>query len=218
MKKSDIHRIIRILKKEVHKWNVPIVTLTAQSSNDPFKVLISTILSLRTQDSTTAKASNRLFRLADKPEDMLKLSAKEIEQAIYPVGFHKTKAKTILLISRELIEKYDSKVPDDIDKLLELKGVGRKTANLVVTMGYGKPGICVDTHVHRISNRWGYIRTKNPFETEMALREKLPKRYWVEYNSLLVAFGQHLCRPVSPKCSECVVEKYCAKIGVEKSR
>ena len=218
MKKSDIHRIIRILKKEVNKWDAPIVTLTAQSSHDPFKVLISTILSLRTQDSTTAKASNRLFRLADNPEDMLKLSVKEIEQAIYPVGFHKTKAKTILLISRELIEKYGSRVPDDIDELLKLKGVGRKTANLVVTLGYGKPGICVDTHVHRISNRWGYIRTKNPFETEMALRGKLPKKYWVEYNSLLVAFGQHLCRPISPKCSECVIEKYCDKIGVEKSR
>ncbi len=218
MKKSDIHRIIQILKKEAHKWDAPVVTLIAQSSNDPFRVLISTILSLRTQDSTTAKASNRLFRLADKPEDMLKLGAKGIEQAIYPVGFHRTKAKTILLICHELIEKYGSKVPDDIDELLELKGVGRKTANLVVTMGYGKPGICVDTHVHRISNRWGYIRTKNPFETEMALRDKLPQEYWAEYNSLLVAFGQHLCRPVSPRCSQCVIEQYCDKIGVEKSR
>jgi endonuclease-3 len=218
LKDRDIHRIIGALRKEIGKWNMPIVTLTAQSSRDPFKVLISTILSLRTQDSTTAKASNRLFRLADNPVDMLKLSANEIEQAIYPVGFHKTKAKTILLISRELIEKYGSKVPDDINELLQLKGVGRKTANLVVTLGYGKPGICVDTHVHRISNRWGYIRTKTPFETEMALRDKLPQEYWVEYNSLLVALGQHLCRPISPKCSECVIEKYCDKIGVEKSR
>lgn len=149
---------------------------------------------------------------------MLKLSVKEVERAIYPVGFYKTKARTILYICREIVEKYDSRVPDDIDELLNLKGVGRKTANLVVTLGYGKPGICVDTHVHRISNRLGYIKTKTPYETEMVLRGKLPKKYWIEYNDILVAFGQHLCRPISPKCSVCPVENYCDKVGVEKSR
>ena len=165
-----------------------------------------------------AQASRRLFDLADTQEKMLKLSAKKIEKAIFPVGFYRTKAKAIRQICRSLIEKYGGKVPDEIDELLKLKGVGRKTANLVVTLGYRKPGICVDTHVHRISNRWGYIRTKNPKETEYALRKKLPKRYWIEYNDLLVTFGQNLCRPISPQCSQCPVEKYCDKVGVTKSR
>jgi endonuclease-3 len=149
---------------------------------------------------------------------MLKLSVKEIERAIYPVGFYKTKARTIQNLCRELIEKYESKVPDELDELLKLKGVGRKTANLVVSLGYGKPGICVDTHVHRISNRLGYIKTKTPFETEMLLRQKLPKKYWIEYNDLLVSLGQHLCRPLSPMCSVCPIENYCDKVGVDKSR
>jgi endonuclease-3 len=218
LKDSYIGRVIKILRKESRMWDAPIVTLTAETSNDPFKILISTILSLRTLDATTAKVSKILFGLADNPHDMIKLSVKEIQKAIYPVGFYKTKARTILYICDELIEKYDSRVPDDLDELLKLKGVGRKTANLVVTLGYGKPGICVDTHVHRISNRFGYIKTKTPYDTEMALREKLPKKYWIEYNDILVAFGQHLCRPISPKCSECPVESYCDKVGVEKSR
>ncbi|HEX3033608.1 MAG TPA: endonuclease III [Thermodesulfobacteriota bacterium] len=218
MKDSDIHSVIKILKKETKNWDVPIVTLMAETSHDPFRVLISTILSLRTLDTTTAKVSKRLFELADTPRDMLNLSVSEIEKAIFPVGFYKTKARTIFYICRELVEKYNSKVPDDLDELLKLKGVGRKTANLVVTLGYGKPGICVDTHVHRISNRLGYIKTGTPYETEMALREKLPKKYWIEYNDLVVSFGQHLCRPISPKCSECPIERYCEKVGVEKSR
>ncbi len=218
MKDSCIGRVIKILRKESQMWDAPIVTLTAETSHDPFKILISTILSLRTLDATTAKVSKTLFELADTPHDMIKLSVKEIERAIYPVGFYKTKARTILYICRELIEKYDSRVPDDLDELLKLKGVGRKTANLVVTLGYGKLGICVDTHVHRISNRLGYIETKTSYDTEMALREKLPKKYWIEYNDILVAFGQHLCRPISPKCSVCPVESYCDKVGVEKSR
>ncbi|MBF8303111.1 MAG: putative endoIII-related endonuclease, partial [Candidatus Dadabacteria bacterium] len=148
----------------------------------------------------------------------LKLSVKEIEKVIYPIGFYKTKARTIRYLCRELIDKYKSRVPDDLDELLKLKGVGRKTANLVVTLGYGKAGICVDTHVHRISNRLGYIKTKTPFETEMLLRKKLPKKYWIEYNDLLVSFGQHLCRPISPWCSVCPIESYCDKVGVTKHR
>ncbi len=218
MKDSNIHKVIRILRKESRGWDAPIVTLTAETSHDPFKILISTILSLRTLDTTTAKVSKRLFEIADNPRDMLKLDVKEVEKAIYPVGFYKTKARTILYICRELVEKYDSQVPDDLDELLRLKGIGRKTANLVVTLGYEKLGICVDTHVHRISNRLGYIKTKTPYETEMALKEKLPKKYWIKYNDILVAFGQHLCRPISPKCSVCPVEEYCDKVGVEKSR
>ncbi len=218
MKPENIHKIVKVLSRESPKWDVPIVTLVAETSKDPFKVLISTVLSLRTKDETTAVASRRLFKLADNPEDMLKLSEKQIIDAIYPVGFYKTKAKNIKSICTDLITKYDSKVPDDIDELLKFGGVGRKTANLVVTLGYNKPGICVDTHVHRISNRFGYIKTKTPDETEMVLRKKLPTEYWIDYNSLLVAFGQHLCRPISPKCSQCPVEKYCDRVGVGKSR
>lgn len=218
MTKRQIHAAIRILRREVPKWQTPIVTVVAQSSQNPFHVLISCILSLRTQDSTTAQASRRLFALARTPAEMLKLSARKIEKAIFPVGFYRTKAKNIREICRALINKYSGKVPDEIDELLKLKGVGRKTANLVVTLGYRKPGICVDTHVHRISNRWGYVRTKNPKETEFALREKLPKQYWIEYNDLLVTFGQHLCRPISPMCSQCPIGRYCAKVGVTISR
>jgi endonuclease-3 len=218
MKAGHISRIIQILKREFPKWNVPAVTLEAETSRDPFRVLVSTVLSLRTKDETTAEASARLFALADNPGDMLALSEKEIEKAIYPVGFYRTKARNILGICRELMDRHGSRVPDDLEQLLRLKGVGRKTANLVLTLGYGKHGICVDTHVHRISNRLGYISTRNPYDTEMALRKKLPKRYWIDYNSLLVAFGQYLCRPISPKCSICPVGKYCDKVGVGKSR
>ena len=218
MKDREIHNAIRILRREVPKWQTPIVTLVAENSESPFQVLISCILSLRTQDSTTAQATRRLFALADAPETMAQLPVPKIEKAIYPVGFYHTKAKNIRDICRTLIKEYSGKVPDDIDELLKLKGVGRKTANLVVTLGYRKPGICVDTHVHRISNRWGYVRTKNPKETEFALRAKLPKQYWIEYNDLLVAFGQHLCRPISPMCSRCLVKRYCARIGVTISR
>lgn len=218
MDQREIHRAIRILRREVPQWETPIVTVVAQSSRSPFRVLISCILSLRTQDRTTAQAAQRLFALADTQEKMVRLTTRKIVEAIYPVGFYRTKAKNIRAICRTLIEKYSGKVPDEIDELLKLPGVGRKTANLVVTLGYRKPGICVDTHVHRISNRWGYVRTKNPKETEFALREKLPRQYWIEYNDLLVTFGQHLCRPISPMCSRCPIERYCNKVDVKMHR
>ena len=214
MDDREIHTALRVLRREAPKWQTPVVTLIAEASDSPFKVLISCILSLRTQDRTTAQASRRLFALADSPETMVRLTAKKIEQAIFPVGFYRTKAKTILEICRNLIQNYSTRVPDEIDELLKFKGVGRKTANLVVTLGYNKPGICVDTHVHRISNRWGYIKTATPEKTEAALRKKLPKQYWIEYNDLLVSFGQQLCRPISPLCSRCPVAKYCSQIGV----
>jgi endonuclease-3 len=214
VKDRDIHAAIRILRREVPKWETPIVTLMAETYESPFRVLISCILSLRTQDATTAQASHRLFGLADTPQEMVKLPVKKIEKNIFPVGFYRTKAKVIREICRVLLRDYSGKVPDDIDELLKLKGVGRKTANLVVTLGYKKPGICVDTHVHRISNRWGYVKTATPEKTEVALRAKLPKQYWIEYNDLLVSFGQHLCRPISPVCSQCPVAKYCNQIGV----
>lgn len=214
MTDREIHQAVRILRREVPKWDTPVVTLMAETYESPFRVLISCILSLRTQDATTAKASHRLFAIADSPQAMVKLTAKKIARLIYPVGFYKTKALNILEMCQTMIDQYDGRVPDEIDELLKFKGVGRKTANLVVTLGYNKPGICVDTHVHRISNRWGYIKTATPEKTEIALRAKLPNRYWIEYNNLLVNFGQHLCRPISPLCSECPVKKYCRQIGV----
>ncbi len=211
-------KVLDILEKEYPKWNAPVVTLLAQHTKDPYKVLISTIISLRTKDEVTAKASERLFKLADNPFDMVKLSEEQIAKAIYPAGFYKNKAKTILEVSKTLIEKYNGKVPDKLEELLKLKGVGRKTANLVLSLAFGKPAICVDIHVHRICNRLGFVKTKTPEETEFELMKKVPKKYWSKINNLLVAFGQTICKPVSPLCSKCPVEKYCEKVGVERSR
>src|SRR6476646_1722442 len=214
MRDREIHAAIRILRREVPKWETPVVTLMAETYESPFRVLISCILSLRTQDATTAKASHRLFAVADTPQAMARFTAQKIAQLIYPVGFYKTKAQNIRDMCQLIIDQHQGKVPDEIDELLKLNGVGRKTANLVVTLGYNKPGICVDTHVHRISNRWGYVKTKMPEQTEIALRAKLPKPYWIEYNDLLVSFGQHLCRPISPLCSQCPVKRFCSQINV----
>jgi len=179
---------------------------------------VACLLSLRTQDATTGPAAARLFAVADTPQAMLRLPATRIARLIYPVGFYRTKARVILDICGELLAHYGGRVPDDLDRLLTLRGVGRKTANLVVTMGFGKPGICVDTHVHRISNRLGYVRTKTPTQTEMALRATLPRRYWIGYNDLLVAFGQNVCTPISPHCSTCPVSGLCPRVGVTSHR
>jgi endonuclease-3 len=181
-------------------------------------VLVACILSLRTHDRTTGPAAVRLFAAADTPSAMLALSPRTIEGLIYPVGFYRTKARVIIGLCQDVLERFDGRVPDDIDALLTLKGVGRKTANLVVTLGYGKPGICVDTHVHRISNRLGYIRTRDPEATEIALRARLPRRYWIGYNDLLVAFGQNICTPISPRCSICPVSELCPRVGVTSAR
>jgi endonuclease-3 len=218
MDNRTIDRVLSILQKEAKHWNVPIVTLVANRSNDPYQVLVSTLLSLRTKDETTTAASGRLFALARTPRAMLKLSAPEIRKAIFPVGFYRRKADTLLAVSRILLDKHGGKVPGDLDALLALPGVGRKTANLVLTLGFGKPGICVDTHVHRISNRLGYVKTKTPNETEMVLRKQLPPKWWIPVNDILVAFGQGLCKPISPWCSKCPVGRYCEKVGVEKYR
>ncbi|HJR76421.1 MAG TPA: endonuclease III [Nitrospiraceae bacterium] len=219
MRPSEIHAAIRILKREVRQWQEPVVGVVArESGHDPFKVLISCLLSLRTKDRTTSEASARLFALAGNPASMLNLPAHRVEQAIYPVGFYRTKTKQIEKICRLLLERHGGKVPDAIDELLTLPGVGRKTANLVMTVGYGKPGICVDIHVHRISNRWGYVRTTKPEETEQVLRKKLPTRYWIIYNDLLVPYGQNICQPISPFCSRCKLITYCDRVGVTRSR
>ncbi len=217
MKDSDIHDVVKILREEYQKWELPIVTEISKKRN-PFKVLISTVISLRTKDDVTREAAMRLFQIADNPYDMSKLDPGAVERAIYPAGFYRTKARNILRICEILIDEQDGRVPDELDALLKLPGVGRKTANLVVTLGYGKPGICVDTHVHRVSNRLGYVQTKTPEETEFALRKKLPKVYWIEYNDLLVSFGQNICTPVSPFCSQCALIHLCGRVGVVRNR
>lgn len=207
--KKEISSVMRILRKNRHKFITPALTEIAEKTESPFHVLISCILSLRTRDETTAKASARLFAIADSVYDMDKLTTKQIARLIYPVGFYKTKAKRIKKICKELIEKYGGKVPDDFDTLITFKGVGRKTANIVMVYGFQKLGIPVDTHVHRVSNRLGWVETKTPEKTEFALRELLPKKYWMDFNDLFVQFGQNICKPVGPKCSICPINKRC---------
>ena len=221
MKLLDVptmERVIKVLRRETRHLKVPVVTLIAKTRRDPYKVLTSCLLSLRTNDNTTVPATDRLFALATTPEEMLKVPVPVLEKAIYPVGFWRVKSRLLHSISRDLIDRFGGKVPSTLDELLTLKGVGRKTANLVLTLGFNKPGICVDVHVHRISNRLGFVHTKSPEETEYALRKKLPKKYWIRYNDMLVAYGQHHCRPVSPKCSTCRVQKICRRVGVRTHR
>jgi len=215
---NDFTKAWPILKEQVKNLKLPWLENFAALDRDPFKILISCILSLRTQDKTTGEASERLFKLASAPKDLSRLPLRAVEKAIYPVGFYRVKAKTLRNISRELIDSHDSQVPDTMESLLSLKGVGRKTANLVLTRGFDKYGICVDTHVHRITNRWGLVRTKTPDKTELALREILPKRYWKDLNGNLVAFGQAVCQPLSPYCSKCRIEGFCVRRGVERYR
>ena len=215
---KECFEIDAVLKKVVlatERWQKPVIAHYAQT---PFTILISCLLSLRTQDKTTDAASERLFKLAQTPERMMRLPLGTIREAIYPVGFYNAKAKCIKEICRVLLTRYGGDVPDTIEALTELPGVGRKTANLVVTLGFQKPGICVDTHVHRITNRWGYVRTKTPDDTEVALRRKLPKEYWIGLNEWLVMFGQNMCKPVSPHCSICPVRPPCRRRGVTTSR
>lgn len=182
------------------------------SFNSPYLVLIACILSLRTNDRTTYPATLRMLELAKTPKEMKNVKVEDLAKAIYPVGFYENKAKQIIELSRQIDEELDGKVPDTIEELVEFNGVGRKTANLVLSQGFNKPAICVDVHVHRIFNRLGYVCTKNPEETEFALREKLPQKYWIDINTLLVTHGQNVCKPTKPKCSECPIADYCAKI------
>ncbi|OQY44275.1 MAG: endonuclease III [Anaerolineaceae bacterium 4572_78] len=218
MKQFPIDRAIIILREFVTHLPAPLVDGMRQENRSSYEILITTILSLRTKDTITEKVVPKLFALANTPADMLKLSSEQIKHVIYSVGFYRNKARSILAISHMLVEKYNGKVPYDMDKLLAMPGVGRKTANLVLTVGFGLPGICVDVHVHRISNRWGYIKTKTPDKTEFALRKKLPTEYWIEYNKLLVTLGQQICHPTSPKCSQCPLEHICLKVEVTRSR
>lgn len=214
MSPEDIHKAVKILREEYHSWQTPAVTIISQCQHSPFRVLVSCIISLRTKDEVTAQSSARLFARAGTPDEMIRLSATDIEALIYPAGFYRTKSAQILEISKILVSKHAGAVPDEIDQLLTFKGVGRKTANLVMTLGFGKPGICVDTHVHRICNRWGYVTTRTPDQTECALKKKLPLEYWIQINELLVAFGQNHCYPVSPRCSRCRLSTVCDRVGV----
>lgn len=211
MKKIDIEKVIQILKdaKQPQSEFVQLMETFHQDKNGPFLVLIACILCLRTNDKTTHPATLRMLKLGHTPEKMAGAGLEELQKAIYPVGFYKNKAQQIIELSKILVEKYGSKVPDEIEELIKFKGVGRKTANLVLSRGFNKPAICVDIHVHRIFNRLGYIKTKTPEETEFALREKLPKHLWIDINTLLVTHGQNVCKPINPMCKTCPIIEYC---------
>jgi len=219
MNTTTIEKVLRVLRREIRQWKVPAVGMVAaQAADRPFETLVSTMLSLRTKDEVTEQASRRLLSRAPSPQAIASLPIAEIERLIYPAGFYRTKARNLRETARILLREHGGNVPRKMEELLELPGVGRKTANLVITVGYGGYGICVDTHVHRISNRWAYVKTRTPAETESALRAKLPRRHWKTYNDLLVTFGQNLCQPVSPRCSQCPVARYCRKVGVTRHR
>ena len=214
---KTIEKVIKILKKETRKYKNPIVTEVSYDK-DPYKVLISCLLSLRTKDAVTAKAANNLFKKAKTPSQMSKLKEKQIQKLIYPVGFYRVKSKRIKEISKALIKDCNGKVPSDMDELLKLKGVGRKTANIVLVFGFNKNALPIDIHCHRIPNRLGWIKTKTPEQTEMELKKILPKKYWIDFNNIFVVFGQNICVPVSPFCSKCPIYDYCPRIGVKKHR
>ncbi len=218
MRNEDIGRVISLLKKDLSTSELPPVTKMAEEGSSPFQILIAAVLSARTTDPVSAAAVERLFSRASTPGECLILTEMEIAGLIYPVGFYRVKAANILSICRDLVNKYGSKVPDTIEELLTFRGVGRKSANLVVSLAFGGPGICVDIHVHRISNRLGYVQTRTPGETEKALRAKLHRRYWHIFNTLLVGHGQKTCRPISPFCSRCPVFAYCDRAGVKLTR
>ncbi len=215
---QKIAEVIKCLKQAMRHLPDPSVTLVGKKFKSPFLVLISCLLSLRTKDTTTLPVCEKLFANIKTIDGFLNTSVKELEKLIYPVGFYKTKARRIHEICYDLKHRFNEKVPDDLDQLLTLKGVGRKTANLVLTEGFGKLGVCVDTHVHRISNRLGYVKTKTPQQTEFALRKKLPTQYWIGYNAVLVTWGQNVCKPISPLCSTCPVNRICERHNIGVSR
>lgn len=210
----QVQRFLDLLEREVAAYRVPVVDLIAVQTADPYRVLVATILSSRTKDDVTAAASARLFDRAPDVHRLAALTEDDIRELIYPVGFYQTKARHLVATAALLIERYAGCVPQTIEELVGLPGVGRKTANLVLAVAFGIPAICVDTHVHRIMNIWGYTKTRTPYETEMALRKKLPEAYWIKVNRLLVAFGQKICKPVAPCCTICLLGQDCARIGV----
>ncbi len=212
MKKVPIDKVVKTLEA-AEQPKSDFVKLMA-GFKDPYLVLIACILSLRTNDKTTYPATLRMLEIGRTPEAFAKCDIKVLEKAIYPVGFYTNKAKQIQELSKILYEQMDSKVPDEIEELTKFNGVGRKTANLVLALGFNKPAICVDVHVHRICNRLGYIKTKNPEETEFALRKILPEKYWLVINTILVTHGQNVCKPIKPDCERCPIYEYCNRVGV----
>lgn len=214
---EKIDKIVQALKdaKQPQSDFVQLMETFHKQENGPFLVLISCILSLRTNDKTTYPATLKMLKLGKSPKEFAQVNEGKLADAIYPVGFYKNKAEQIIELSKILVEKYDSKVPDEIEELIKFKGVGRKTANLVLSRGFNKPAICVDVHVHRIFNRLGYIKTKNPEKTEFALRKKLPQKYWIDINTLLVTHGQNICKPINPLCSKCPIKELCEKVNVK---
>lgn len=207
----DIDSIYSVLQKAFDENNLIHSEFVDFMENvkNPYLVLICCILSLRTNDKITIGAAKRMLELAKTPLEMTRVSCEKLQKAIYPVGFYQNKASQIIELSKEITEKYKGEVPDEIDELTKFKGVGRKTANLVLTKGFNKPAICVDVHVHRICNRLGYVKTNKPDDTEMALRKKLPKKYWINFNTYLVTLGQNICKPQNPKCNLCPVANFC---------
>lgn len=218
MQDGDIHIVLHLVKESIQQWPVSFMERFANSGADPFKILIACVLSLRTRDHTTEEASTRLFAVAADPFSIANLPVKKIEKAICPVGFYRTKAQQIRAMSKQICQEFHGRVPDTTEALVTFPGVGRKTANLVRTVGFCKAGICVDIHVHRICNRLGYVATKNPDETENVLRHKLPKKHWIPFNGLLVPFGQNQCTPISPRCSSCLIHPFCSRVGVLATR
>lgn len=208
---NDIDKIVKQLKAAKQPQSDFVKLM--DSFKNPYLVLIACILSLRTNDKTTYPATLRMLELGKTPAEFACCPTEKLEKAIYPVGFYANKAKQIIELSKQLVENYNSQVPDSIEELIKFKGVGRKTANLVLSEGFNKPAICVDVHVHRIFNRLGYVKTKTPEETEFALREKLPRKYWIDINSLLVTHGQNVCKPIKPLCSQCPISEFCNKIN-----
>ncbi len=210
-------KVIETLLKEFKPFRKPTIRRTSEKEN-PYRVLITCLLSLRTQDKNTEKASDSLFAVAKTPQEIIKLPIKKLEKLIFSSGHYKKKARILQHVSQELIERFDSKVPDTREELLSIKGIGPKTANIVLSFAYGQNVIAVDVHVHRIPNRLGLVKTKTPEQTEPELMRIFPKKYWKEINTTLILFGKNICLPISPKCSECPIEKLCEKNGVKKHR
>lgn len=210
MRHDNLSAIIRSLQREYAAHPAPIKELAAERTNTPFRTLIATLLSSRTLDQTTTAACRRLFRIVQTPADLQRMPQEQIERLIYPVGFYRTKARHLKKLPEALAQQFGGMIPDSIEQLVRLPGVGRKTAALVVAASFGKPAICVDTHVHRISNRLGLVQTRSPAATEQALQDILPRRYWKLWNPLLVAFGQRICRPIKPRCATCPIRAFCA--------
>jgi endonuclease III len=211
---TNISAIYRIVKEEFAKHHMPVVDLIEVETRDPFKVLVGTILSARTKDETTAAASARLFKVAGTPDELRRVALKKLQRLIFPVGFYQNKARFLKQLPDVLDAEFGGRLPQTVEELVKLPGVGRKTANLVVAVGFNKPAVCVDVHVHRIMNRLAYVKTETPVETEMALRKKLPKKYWTTFNSYFVSFGQHTCFPRNPRCDRCPAYGYCRRVGV----